>query len=214
MHFVCPSLPLAVISHINQYQAVLSTRCLPWPQAHRHRGLKNLDCKFDCYCLKGLSAKGWLLKGNFIPPFLPKQISVFYINSRPHSTNMNHQGVVFSGLLLYLCDSFVASGLLKRFRFLKGESSLLPLSTLVYICTHRSVPSTSHTGTRQMYELIRFFVHPSDLQWGQLDLFFWSWSTLLRFNILVAYTINIFEFLNFLVWLNCSCVAKCKIKFL
>lgn len=50
------------------------------------------------------------------------EISVYYINSRPHSTNLNHQGVVFSGLLLYLCDSFVASGLLKRFRFLKGAT--------------------------------------------------------------------------------------------
>lgn len=49
------------------------------------------------------------------------QISVCYINSRPHSTNLNHQGLVFSGLLLYLCDSFVVSGLLKKFRFLKGD---------------------------------------------------------------------------------------------
>uniref|UniRef100_A0A671XT90 GREB1 like retinoic acid receptor coactivator n=1 Tax=Sparus aurata TaxID=8175 RepID=A0A671XT90_SPAAU len=49
-------------------------------------------------------------------------ISVCYINSRPHSTNLNHQGLLFSGLLLYLCDSFVVSGLLKKFRFLKGAT--------------------------------------------------------------------------------------------
>ncbi|KAM4551836.1 GREB1-like protein isoform 3-T7 [Odontesthes bonariensis] len=62
---------------------------------------------------------------------LSPEISVCYINSRPHSTNLNHQGLVFSGLLLYLCDSFVVSGLLKRFRFLKG-------ATLCVICQDRS----------------------------------------------------------------------------
>ncbi|XP_034039767.1 GREB1-like protein isoform X3 [Thalassophryne amazonica] len=59
------------------------------------------------------------------------EISVCYFNSRPHSTNLNHQGLVFSGLLLYLCDSFVVSGLLKKFRFLKG-------ATLCVICQDRS----------------------------------------------------------------------------
>ncbi|XP_061835252.2 GREB1-like protein isoform X1 [Nerophis lumbriciformis] len=59
------------------------------------------------------------------------EISVCYINSRPHSTNLNHQGLQFSGLLLYLCDSFVVSGLLKKFRFLKG-------ATLCVICQDRS----------------------------------------------------------------------------
>lgn len=49
------------------------------------------------------------------------QVSVCYVSSRPHSVNLDHQGLVFSGLLLYLCDSFVVSGLLKKFRFLKGE---------------------------------------------------------------------------------------------
>uniref|UniRef100_A0A3Q3WKA4 GREB1-like protein n=1 Tax=Mola mola TaxID=94237 RepID=A0A3Q3WKA4_MOLML len=37
------------------------------------------------------------------------RISVCYINSRPHSTNLNHQGLMFSGLL-------------KKFRFLKGAT--------------------------------------------------------------------------------------------
>ncbi|XP_069548353.1 GREB1-like protein isoform X2 [Brachyistius frenatus] len=59
------------------------------------------------------------------------EISMCYINSRPHSTNLDHQGLVFSGLLLYLCDSFVVSGLLKKFRFLKG-------ATLCVICQDRS----------------------------------------------------------------------------
>ncbi|XP_055007667.1 GREB1-like protein isoform X1 [Boleophthalmus pectinirostris] len=59
------------------------------------------------------------------------KISVCYINSRPHSTNLNHQGLIFSGLLLYLSDSFVVSGLLKKFHFLKG-------ATLCVICQDRS----------------------------------------------------------------------------
>uniref|UniRef100_A0A3Q3KBS3 GREB1 like retinoic acid receptor coactivator n=1 Tax=Monopterus albus TaxID=43700 RepID=A0A3Q3KBS3_MONAL len=59
------------------------------------------------------------------------EITVCYISSRPHSTNLNHQDLVFSGLLLYLCDSFVVSGLLKKFRFLKG-------ATLCVICQDRS----------------------------------------------------------------------------
>ncbi|CAL8313122.1 unnamed protein product [Gadus morhua 'NCC'] len=50
------------------------------------------------------------------------EVSVCYINSRPHSTNQDHHGLVFSGLLLYLCDSFVVSGLLKKFSFLKGAT--------------------------------------------------------------------------------------------
>ncbi|KAL7875448.1 hypothetical protein AOLI_G00104110 [Acnodon oligacanthus] len=53
---------------------------------------------------------------------LGPQVCVCYVSSRPHSVNMDHNGVVFSGLLLYLCDSFVVSGLLKKFRFLKGAT--------------------------------------------------------------------------------------------
>ncbi|CAL8280576.1 unnamed protein product [Lota lota] len=59
------------------------------------------------------------------------EVSVCYINSRPHSTNQDHHGLVFSGLLLYLCDSFVVSGLLKKFCFLKG-------ATLCVICQDRN----------------------------------------------------------------------------
>ncbi len=47
------------------------------------------------------------------------------MSSRPHSVNVDHQGVMFSGLLLYLCDSFVISSLLKKFNFLKGEARSL-----------------------------------------------------------------------------------------
>lgn len=66
---------------------------------------------------------------------LSPQISVCYINSRPHSTNLSHQGLLFSGLLLYLCDSFVVSGLLKKFRFLKGDTSpWLPQLLLLLYC--------------------------------------------------------------------------------
>ncbi|XP_062850620.1 GREB1-like protein isoform X2 [Trichomycterus rosablanca] len=53
---------------------------------------------------------------------LGPQLSVCYMSSRPHSVNLDHGGVLFSGLLLYLCDSFVVSGFLKKFRFLKGAT--------------------------------------------------------------------------------------------
>ncbi|KAF7706819.1 hypothetical protein HF521_020073 [Silurus meridionalis] len=53
---------------------------------------------------------------------LGPQLAVCYMSSRPHSVNLDHSGVVFSGLLLYLCDSFVVSGFLKKFRFLKGAT--------------------------------------------------------------------------------------------
>uniref|UniRef100_A0A3P8Z7U5 GREB1 like retinoic acid receptor coactivator n=1 Tax=Esox lucius TaxID=8010 RepID=A0A3P8Z7U5_ESOLU len=59
------------------------------------------------------------------------EVSVCYVSSRPHSTNLDHQGLVFSGLMLYLCDSFVVSGLLKNFHFLKG-------ATLCVICQDRN----------------------------------------------------------------------------
>lgn len=74
---------------------------------------------------------------------LPSQISVCYINSRPHSTNLNHQGLLFSGLLLYLCDSFVVSGLLKKFRFLKGESSAKTYLLLLLLLLSFSLLSSS-----------------------------------------------------------------------
>ncbi|TRY68187.1 hypothetical protein DNTS_006982 [Danionella cerebrum] len=62
---------------------------------------------------------------------LGPEIQVCYMSSRPHSVNVDHHGLVFSGLLLYLCDSFVVSSLLKKFSFLKG-------ATLCVICQDRS----------------------------------------------------------------------------
>ncbi|XP_066575361.1 GREB1-like protein isoform X1 [Amia ocellicauda] len=59
------------------------------------------------------------------------EVSVCYVSSRPHSVNLNSDGLVFSGLLLYLCDSFVVANLLKKFKFLKG-------ATLCVICQDRS----------------------------------------------------------------------------
>ncbi|XP_049626145.1 GREB1-like protein [Suncus etruscus] len=59
------------------------------------------------------------------------EVAICYISSRPHSSNVNCEGVFFSGLLLYLCDSFVGADLLKKFRFLKG-------ATLCVICQDRS----------------------------------------------------------------------------
>lgn len=58
-------------------------------------------------------------------------MAICYVSSRPHSSNVNCEGVCFSGLLLYLCDSFVGADLLKKFKFLKG-------ATLCVICQDRS----------------------------------------------------------------------------
>ncbi|KAM4771206.1 protein GREB1 [Rhinophrynus dorsalis] len=62
---------------------------------------------------------------------LGPQITVCYVSSRPHSVNVNCPGVMFSGLLLHLCDSFVVASFLKRFQFLKG-------ATLCVICQDRN----------------------------------------------------------------------------
>ncbi|KAB0360996.1 hypothetical protein FD754_005152 [Muntiacus muntjak] len=59
------------------------------------------------------------------------EVAVCYISSRPHSSNVNCEGVCFGGLLLYLCDSFVGADLLKKFKFLKG-------ATLCVVCQDRS----------------------------------------------------------------------------
>ncbi|XP_008583973.1 PREDICTED: protein GREB1 [Galeopterus variegatus] len=62
---------------------------------------------------------------------LGSQISVCYVSSRPHSLNISCSDLVFSGLLLYLCDSFVGASFLKQFHFLKG-------ATLCVICQDRN----------------------------------------------------------------------------
>uniref|UniRef100_A0A8C2VJI2 GREB1 like retinoic acid receptor coactivator n=1 Tax=Chinchilla lanigera TaxID=34839 RepID=A0A8C2VJI2_CHILA len=60
-----------------------------------------------------------------------QEVAICYVSSRPHSSNVSCEGVFFSGLLLYLCDSFVGADLLKKFKFLKG-------ATLCVICQDRS----------------------------------------------------------------------------
>ncbi|XP_062066115.1 protein GREB1 isoform X2 [Lepus europaeus] len=89
-------------------------------QHHSHRffplALKNLShpvLSVDCYLNLG------------------PQVSVCYVSSRPHSLNVGCSKLVFSGLLLYLCDSFVGAGFLKNFHFLKG-------ATLCVICQDRN----------------------------------------------------------------------------
>ncbi|XP_036119331.1 protein GREB1 [Molossus molossus] len=62
---------------------------------------------------------------------LGSQISVCYVSSRPHSLNISCADFMFSGLLLYLCDSFVGASFLKKFHFLKG-------ATLCVICQDRN----------------------------------------------------------------------------
>ncbi|XP_062893592.1 protein GREB1 isoform X2 [Mobula hypostoma] len=62
---------------------------------------------------------------------LGQEITVCFVSSRPHSLNINYSDLAFSGLLLYLCDSFVTASILKKFHFLKG-------ATLCVVCQDRS----------------------------------------------------------------------------
>ncbi|XP_053316423.1 protein GREB1 [Spea bombifrons] len=62
---------------------------------------------------------------------LGPQIRVCYVSSRPHSVNVNCSEVIFSGLLLHLCDSFVSASFLKKFQFLKD-------ATLCVTCQDRN----------------------------------------------------------------------------
>ncbi|OXB84407.1 UNVERIFIED_CONTAM: hypothetical protein H355_010834 [Colinus virginianus] len=62
---------------------------------------------------------------------IKSKIAVCYVSSRPHSLNISSSGLTFSGLLLYLCDSFVVASFLKKFHFLKG-------ATLCVICQDRN----------------------------------------------------------------------------
>lgn len=67
----------------------------------------------------GVTWLGISWKAMFWP--LPFQISVCYVSSRPHSLNVSCSDFTFSGLLLYLCDSFVGASFLKKFHFLQGN---------------------------------------------------------------------------------------------
>uniref|UniRef100_A0A673MGV3 Protein GREB1-like n=1 Tax=Sinocyclocheilus rhinocerous TaxID=307959 RepID=A0A673MGV3_9TELE len=62
---------------------------------------------------------------------LGPEVTVCFVNSKPHSINFSTTGLLFSGLLLYFCESFVTPGFLKKFQFLKGAS-------LCVICPNRS----------------------------------------------------------------------------
>ncbi|XP_066554338.1 protein GREB1 isoform X2 [Amia ocellicauda] len=62
---------------------------------------------------------------------LGPEVTVCYVSSRPHSVNVGSAGMLFSGLLLYGCDSFVTAGFIKSFHFLKG-------ATLCVICQDRN----------------------------------------------------------------------------
>ncbi|XP_033645138.1 GREB1-like protein isoform X1 [Asterias rubens] len=51
---------------------------------------------------------------------LGSQIAVHFVSSRPHSINTTTDSLMFSGLLLYMCDAFVESNFLKQFKFVTG----------------------------------------------------------------------------------------------
>uniref|UniRef100_A0A4W5QQF8 Growth regulating estrogen receptor binding 1 n=1 Tax=Hucho hucho TaxID=62062 RepID=A0A4W5QQF8_9TELE len=62
---------------------------------------------------------------------LGPEVTVCFVSSRPHSVNISTAELLFSGLLLCFCDSFVTPGFLKKFHFLKG-------AILCVICADRS----------------------------------------------------------------------------
>ncbi|XP_047218501.1 protein GREB1 isoform X2 [Girardinichthys multiradiatus] len=53
---------------------------------------------------------------------LGPEVTVCFVSSRPHCVNINTAGLLFSGLLLCFPDTFVTSGFLKKFTFLKGAT--------------------------------------------------------------------------------------------
>ncbi|XP_069777805.1 GREB1-like protein isoform X2 [Narcine bancroftii] len=88
-----------------------------------------LLCRFNHFnlmkkCIQVGGHKDFVIKPKIM-------ISVCYVSSRPHSVNIKSEEVLFSGLLLYLCDSFVVTDFLKKFMFLKA-------ATLCVICQDRS----------------------------------------------------------------------------
>uniref|UniRef100_A0A8C7N9H8 Growth regulating estrogen receptor binding 1 n=1 Tax=Oncorhynchus kisutch TaxID=8019 RepID=A0A8C7N9H8_ONCKI len=62
---------------------------------------------------------------------LGPEVTVCFVSSRPQSINISTAELLFSGLLLCFCDSFVTPGFLKKFHFLKG-------AILCVICADRS----------------------------------------------------------------------------
>ncbi|XP_045065103.1 protein GREB1 [Coregonus clupeaformis] len=62
---------------------------------------------------------------------LGPEVTVCFVSSRPHAINISTAELLFSGLLLCFCDSFVTPGFLKKFHFLKG-------AILCVICADRS----------------------------------------------------------------------------
>uniref|UniRef100_A0A3P9P827 Growth regulating estrogen receptor binding 1 n=1 Tax=Poecilia reticulata TaxID=8081 RepID=A0A3P9P827_POERE len=53
---------------------------------------------------------------------LGPEVTVCFVSSRPHCINISTAGLLFSGLLLCFPDTFVTSGFLKKFTFLKGAT--------------------------------------------------------------------------------------------
>ncbi|XP_044629492.1 GREB1-like protein isoform X5 [Equus asinus] len=88
-----------------------------------------LICRFNNFSLMKKHVQVGGQRDFIIKPKI--MVAICYVSSRPHSSNVNCEGVFFSGLLLYLCDSFVGADLLKKFKFLKG-------ATLCVICQDRS----------------------------------------------------------------------------
>ncbi|KAG9344789.1 hypothetical protein JZ751_010476 [Albula glossodonta] len=97
-----------------------------FPLASRNAGHPVLSV--DCYLNLGPEVPRSTLP---LPLQVPQQVQVCYVSSRPHSINISTAELLFSGLLLYLCDSFVTASFLKKFHFLKG-------ATLCVICSDRN----------------------------------------------------------------------------
>lgn len=68
-------------------------------------------------------------------------MTVCFVSSRPHSINFSTTGLLFSGLLLYFCDSFVSPGFLKKFQFLKGKDQIICIYLSVYLAQKKTLTS-------------------------------------------------------------------------
>ncbi|XP_041928753.1 protein GREB1 isoform X1 [Alosa sapidissima] len=89
----------------------------------QHTSHKLFPLSAHCYSHPVLSVDCYLNLG--------PEVTVCFVSSRPHSINLSTTDLLFGGLLLYFCDSFVTPGFLKKFHFLQG-------ATLCVICPNRS----------------------------------------------------------------------------
>lgn len=81
-------------------------------------------------------------------------MTVCFVSSRPHSINFSTTGLLFSGLLLYFCDSFVTPGFLKKFQFLKGKDMGDKLNIRLSVCLCNTVINTGKLSAYLLFSVV------------------------------------------------------------